>query len=72
MTLLIIHPSYSSDEVSWASLEQRNQIRARRDFHMWALRSVQSVLLTDNIDKKDVATNVVRIATLLYNKAVVR
>ncbi|XP_050560640.1 Fanconi anemia group I protein homolog isoform X1 [Spodoptera frugiperda] len=61
-----------SDEVSWASLEQRNQIRARRDFHMWALRSVQSVLLTDNIDKKDVATNVVRIATLLYNKAVVR
>ncbi|KAH9639712.1 hypothetical protein HF086_014470 [Spodoptera exigua] len=62
----------TSDEVSWASLEQRNQIRGRRDFHTWVLRCVQSVLLGDNLDKKAVVTHVVKIATILYNKAVCR
>ncbi|KAF9420986.1 hypothetical protein HW555_002969 [Spodoptera exigua] len=69
--LKIIELLYS-DEVSWASLEQRNQIRGRRDFHTWVLRCVQSVLLGDNLDKKAVVTHVVKIATILYNKAVCR
>nr|XP_049699568.1 Fanconi anemia group I protein homolog [Helicoverpa armigera] len=60
------------DNVPWSSLDQRNQLRARRDFHIWALRCIHSVLLSDHLEKKAVATHVVSIATVLYNCCVRR
>ncbi|KAJ8727968.1 hypothetical protein PYW08_016353 [Mythimna loreyi] len=60
-----------SENVPWSSLEQRNQLRGRRDFHAWALRCIHSVLLSDQLDKRT-ATHVVSIATIMYNRCVCR
>ncbi|XP_050670766.1 uncharacterized protein LOC126969409 isoform X2 [Leptidea sinapis] len=60
-----------SEEVTWSSLEQRNQIRGRRDFHTFALRCVQAGL-TDKLDKEVVSTTVYRMAALLYTRCVCR
>ncbi|KAJ8730267.1 hypothetical protein PYW07_017305 [Mythimna separata] len=60
-----------SENVPWSSLEQRNQLRGRRDFHAWALRCVHSVLLSDQLDKRT-APHVVSIATIMYNRCVCR
>ncbi|CAH0579168.1 unnamed protein product [Chrysodeixis includens] len=61
-----------SEYVPWTSLEQRNHIRGRRDFHIWALKCVHSVLLSDTLDKKAVATQVVGIAAVMYNRCICR
>ncbi|XP_026725194.1 Fanconi anemia group I protein homolog [Trichoplusia ni] len=61
-----------SEFVPWSSLDQRNHIRGRRDFHIWSLKNVQSVLLGDRLDKKAVATHVVGIAAVIYNRCVCR
>ncbi|CAG5032925.1 unnamed protein product [Parnassius apollo] len=60
-----------SEEVTWTSLEQRNQLRARRDFHRWTLRGVLSVL-AERVDKRSVATTVVEIAALIYKRCICR
>ncbi|CAK1595884.1 unnamed protein product [Parnassius mnemosyne] len=60
-----------SEEVTWTSLEQRNQLRARRDFHHWTLRGVLSVL-SERVDKRSVATTVVEIAALIYKRCIRR
>ncbi|XP_068632034.1 Fanconi anemia group I protein homolog [Battus philenor] len=60
-----------SEEVSWSSVEQRNQLRARRDFHRWALRCALSVL-SERVDKKIVSSTVVNIASLMYKRCLCR
>ncbi|XP_075973394.1 Fanconi anemia complementation group I [Anticarsia gemmatalis] len=60
-----------SEEVPWSSVEQRNHIRVRRDFHAWCLRCIQSVL-SEHLDKKSVASHCVSIATILYKRCICR
>ncbi|CAK1547028.1 unnamed protein product [Leptosia nina] len=60
-----------NEEVTWSSLEQRNQIRSKREFHHFTLRCIQSVL-NEKLDKSAVGTHVFRIATLLYKRCLCR
>ncbi|XP_045486791.1 Fanconi anemia group I protein homolog isoform X1 [Pieris rapae] len=60
-----------SDEVTWSSLEQRNLVRSKRDFHHFTLRCTQSVL-NEKLEKHLVATHVFHIAALLYKRCLCR
>ncbi|RVE48071.1 hypothetical protein evm_007258 [Chilo suppressalis] len=61
-----------SEEVPWSSLEQRNELRARRDFHQWALRCIISVLQNENIDKRSVTCYVPKLASVVYQRCLCR
>ncbi|XP_045535774.1 Fanconi anemia group I protein homolog [Papilio machaon] len=60
-----------SEEVPWSSVEQRNQIRARRDFHQWALRGVMAAVAECG-HTRHALTHLVKIAALLYRRCVIR
>ncbi|KPJ08268.1 Fanconi anemia group I protein-like [Papilio machaon] len=60
-----------SEEVPWSSVEQRNQIRARRDFHQWVLRGVMAAVAECG-HTRHALTHLVKIAALLYRRCVIR
>ncbi|KAJ0177063.1 hypothetical protein K1T71_007072 [Dendrolimus kikuchii] len=60
-----------SEEVVWSSTPEHNSLRARRDFHHWALRCVLSALNND-LEKKVVGTYVTSIAVVMYNRCICR
>ncbi|XP_038212142.1 Fanconi anemia group I protein homolog [Zerene cesonia] len=60
-----------SEEVTWSSLEQRNQIRGKRDFHQFVLRSVVTAL-QETRDKNRIGTHGLKVAALVYDRAVCR
>ncbi|XP_013169360.1 PREDICTED: Fanconi anemia group I protein homolog isoform X2 [Papilio xuthus] len=60
-----------SEEVPWSSVEQRNQIRARRDFHQWVVRGVLAAV-TERGHTRHALTHVIKIAALLYRRCVIR
>ncbi|KAL0892832.1 hypothetical protein ABMA27_014522 [Loxostege sticticalis] len=61
-----------SEEVSWSSVEQRNQLRGRRDFHHWALRCVLSVLSDEHLDKGMLAKYAPKLAAVMYTRCLCR
>ncbi|XP_063824818.1 Fanconi anemia group I protein homolog [Ostrinia nubilalis] len=61
-----------SEEVPWSSLEQRNQLRGRRDFHHWALRCVTSVVTDDHLDKGQLAKYAPKVARVMYTRCLCR
>ncbi|XP_052759404.1 Fanconi anemia group I protein [Galleria mellonella] len=61
-----------NESVPWTSLEERNYLRGRRDFHRWALRCILSVLSSDHIEKQQVASHVTKIAAILYKRCISR
>ncbi|XP_045771843.1 Fanconi anemia group I protein homolog [Maniola jurtina] len=60
-----------SETILWSSISQRNEIRGKRDFHLFALRCVQSAL-PENTSKQTVSTHILYIATLMYDRCVSR
>ncbi|CAG9786306.1 unnamed protein product [Diatraea saccharalis] len=61
-----------SETVEWSSLDQRNELRGRRDFHHWTLRCVTSVLCNEHLDKRSVTCYVPKLATILYQRCICR
>ncbi|XP_012545487.2 Fanconi anemia, complementation group I isoform X1 [Bombyx mori] len=61
-----------AEHVPWTSSDQRNQLRARRDFHVWTLRCIVSVLSKNNLEKHHVATHVVSLCRLMYSRCICR
>ncbi|KAM3964323.1 Fanconi anemia complementation group I [Aphomia sociella] len=61
-----------NESLPWCSVEERNNIRGRRDFHRWALRCILSVLTGDSIEKLAVACYVPKIAAVIYKRCICR
>ncbi|KAJ2946118.1 hypothetical protein O0L34_g5042 [Tuta absoluta] len=59
-----------NENVPWCSLEERNQLRSKRDFHHWALLRITSVV-SAAADKRE-AKPVQDIAALLYKRTICR
>ncbi|CAH2250696.1 jg13638 [Pararge aegeria aegeria] len=60
-----------SENILWSSVPQRNELRSKRDFNLFALRSVLSAL-PENTSKQTVSTHVLYIATLMYKRCIAR
>ncbi|KAI5651941.1 FANCI solenoid 1 domain-containing protein [Phthorimaea operculella] len=59
-----------NENVSWSSLEERNLLRSKRDYHQWALQRITSVV-TATTDKREAKT-LQNIAGLLYKRTICR
>ncbi|KAL4709893.1 hypothetical protein ACJJTC_003856 [Scirpophaga incertulas] len=61
-----------SEKVQWCSMEERNKVRGRKDFHQWTLKGVLSSLGSERVDKRAVVCYVPKMAAVLYARCLCR